>query len=104
MLRGAALRVTRPRVAVLDAVRAHPPADTDWVADAVRADLPAVSHQAGYDSSRAPTAAGPVRRSRPSGSLARSESRVEDNHHHVARGLRGRVADLDRAAANFWSP
>ena len=37
MLRGAALRVTRPRVAVLAAVHDHPHADTDAIIDAVRA-------------------------------------------------------------------
>ena len=37
MLRGARLRVTRPRVAVLAAVHAHPHADTDTVIGAVRA-------------------------------------------------------------------
>ena len=36
MLRGAALRVTRPRVAVLAAVHAHPHADTDSIIGAVR--------------------------------------------------------------------
>ena len=36
MLRAAALRVTRPRVAVLTAVHAHPHADTDSIIDAVR--------------------------------------------------------------------
>ena len=36
MLRGAALRVTRPRVAVLTAVHAYPHADTDSIIGAVR--------------------------------------------------------------------
>ena len=58
MLRGAALRVTRPRVAVLTAVHAHPHADTDSIIRAVRADLPDVSHQAVYDSLSTLTAAG----------------------------------------------
>jgi Fur family ferric uptake transcriptional regulator len=62
MLRGAALRVTRPRAAVLSAVHAHPHADTDSIIDAVRRGLPVVSHQAVYDSLHALTAAGLVRR------------------------------------------
>ncbi|HEY6743275.1 MAG TPA: hypothetical protein VI110_13025, partial [Lapillicoccus sp.] len=47
-LRGALLRVTAPRLAVLAAVEAHPHADTDSIISAVRDDLPAVSHQAVY--------------------------------------------------------
>jgi Fur family ferric uptake transcriptional regulator len=97
MLRGAALRVTRPRVAVLNAVYAHPHADTDSIIGAVRRDLPEVSHQAVYDSLHALTAAGLVRRIQPSGSVARYESRVRDNHHHVVCRSCGLIADVDCA-------
>jgi len=97
MLRGAALRVTRPRVAVLSAVYAHPHADTDAIIGAVRNDLADVSHQAVYDVLRALTAAGLVRRIQPSGSVARYESRVGDNHHHVVCRSCGVVADVDCA-------
>jgi Fur family ferric uptake transcriptional regulator len=82
-LRGADLRVTRPRVSVLSAVRDHPHADTDTLIAAVRADLGDVSHQAVYDVLRVLTAAGLVRRIQPSGSVARYEGRVDDNHHHL---------------------
>jgi Fe2+ or Zn2+ uptake regulation protein len=97
MLRGAALRVTRPRMAVLSAVHAHPHADTDSIIGAVRRDLPKVSHQAVYDSLHALTAAGLVRRIQPSGSVARYESRVGDNHHHVVCRSCGAIADVDCA-------
>ena len=97
MLRGAALRVTRPRVAVLNAVYAHPHADTDSIISAVRRDLPEVSHQAVYDSLHALTATGLVRRIQPSGSVARYESRVGDNHHHVVCRSCGLIADVDCA-------
>ena len=40
------LRVTRPRVAVLEAVHAHPHADTETLSWAVRVGLPDVSRQA----------------------------------------------------------
>jgi Fur family ferric uptake transcriptional regulator len=82
-LRGANLRVTRPRVSVLTAVRDYPHADTDTIIGAVRADLGDVSHQAVYDVLRVLTAAGLVRRIQPSGSVARYEGRVDDNHHHL---------------------
>jgi Fe2+ or Zn2+ uptake regulation protein len=96
MLRGAELRVTRPRVAVLAAVHQHPHADTDSIIGAVREDL-TVSHQAVYDVLRALTVAGLVRRIEPSGSVARYEARVGDNHHHVVCRSCGAIADVDCA-------
>ncbi len=97
ILRGARLRVTAPRLAVLAAVHAHPHADTDSVIGAVRTEIPAVSHQAVYDVLRALTAAGLVRRIQPSGSVARYEARVGDNHHHVVCRSCGTIADVDCA-------
>ena len=97
MLRGADLRVTRPRLAVLGAVHAHPHADTDKIIGAVREDLRAVSHQAVYDVLRALTSAGLVRRIQPAGSVARYELRVGDNHHHVVCRGCGAIADVDCA-------
>jgi Fur family transcriptional regulator, stress-responsive regulator len=97
LLRGAALRVTRPRLAVLSAVHAHPHADTDSIIRASRRSLPEVSHQAVYDVLRALTEAGLVRRIQPSGSVARYEARVGDNHHHVVCRSCGTIADVDCA-------
>ncbi|MES9537632.1 MULTISPECIES: Fur family transcriptional regulator [unclassified Actinomadura] len=97
MLRAAALRATRPRLAVLSAVHAHPHTDTESVIGAVREELPKVSHQAVYDSLRALTAAGLLRRIQPSGSVARYESRIGDNHHHVVCRSCGAIADVDCA-------
>jgi len=97
MLRGAALRVTRPRVAVLGAVFAHPHADTESIIGAVREDLPDVSHQTVYDALRALTDAGLLRRIQPAGSVARYESRVGDNHHHVVCRSCGAIDDVDCA-------
>ena len=97
MLRDAALRVTRPRLAVLTAVHAHPHADTDSLIRVVRRELPAVSHQAVYDVLRALTTVGLVRRIQPAGSVARYEARVGDNHHHVVCRSCGAVADVDCA-------
>jgi Fur family transcriptional regulator, stress-responsive regulator len=97
MLRGAELRVTGPRLAVLSAVHAHPHADTESLIRAVRADHGEVSHQAVYDVLRALTDAGLVRRIQPTGSVARYEARVGDNHHHVVCRSCGAVADVDCA-------
>ena len=96
-LRSADLRVTRPRIAVLTAVHDHPHADTDSILGAVRADLGEVSHQAVYDVLKALTTAGLVRRIQPSGSVARYESRIGDNHHHVVCRSCGTIADVDCA-------
>jgi Fe2+ or Zn2+ uptake regulation protein len=100
MLRGVSLRVTRPRIGVLTAVHQHPHADTDSIIRAVRGDLPDVSHQAVYDSLNTLTTAGLVRRIQPSGSVARYESRVGDNHHHVVCRSCGVIADVDCAVGD----
>jgi Fur family ferric uptake transcriptional regulator len=100
MLRAAALRVTRPRIAVLSAVHNHPHADTDSIIGAARADLGHVSHQAVYDVLRALTSAHLVRRFQPPGSVARYEARVGDNHHHAVCRSCGAIADVDRAVGN----
>jgi len=97
MLREAQLRVTRPRISVLNAVHANPHADTDSIIGVVRADLGEVSHQAVYDVLRVLTGANLVRRIQPAGSVARYESRVADNHHHVVCRSCGVMADVDCA-------
>ena len=98
MLREAALRVTRPRVAVLSAVHAHPHADTDRIIGAVRRQICARSPTRPSTTccARSP-ARGLVRRIQPAGSVARYESRVGDNHHHVVCRGCGAIADVDCA-------
>lgn len=100
MLRGASLRVTRPRLAALAAVHDHPHADTDSIIGVVRAEFGDVSTQAVYDVLRALTDAGLVRRIEPAGSVALYESRVADNHHHVVCRSCRAVADVDCAVGH----
>lgn len=100
LLREAALRVTRPRVAVLSAVYGNPHADTDTIVGVVRRDLGKVSAQAVYDVLRVLTSAELVRRIEPAGSVARYESRVGDNHHHVVCRSCGAIADVDCAVGD----
>ncbi len=100
MLRDASLRVTRPRVAVLGAVHQHPHADTQSLVGTVRAQLGEVSQQAVYDVLNALTDAGLVRRIHPPGSVARYESRVGDNHHHIVCRSCGVIADVDCAVGS----
>ncbi len=100
MLREVALRVTSPRLAVLAAVHDHPHADTESIIGVVRENLGAVSHQAVYDVLKALTSAGLVRRIQPRGSVARYETRVGDNHHHVVCRSCETIADVDCAVGH----
>ena len=97
LLRAADLRVTRPRLAVMAAVHDHPHADTEALIGVVRGSLPEVSRQAVYDVLAALTEAGLVRRIQPSGLVARYESRVGDNHHHIVCRSCGTIGDVDCA-------
>ena len=94
-LRQTSLRVTKQRVAVLGAVRDHPHADTETVIRSVRESLPAVSHQAVYDSLHTLTEVGLVRCIQPSGSVARYERRIGDNHHHLVCRSCSLIVDVD---------
>ncbi|QAY64891.1 transcriptional repressor [Xylanimonas allomyrinae] len=97
MLRDAALRITKPRLAVISAVDrlAHP--DTESVIAAVREAIPDVSHQTVYDSLRTLSDLGILRRIQPAGSVARYETRTGDNHHHLVCRSCGAVVDVDCA-------
>ena len=96
-LRAAGLRVTQQRVAVLDAVRRLPHADTESLIQQVRRQGGDISHQAVYDVLKVLTDAAIVRRIQPLGSVARYEGRVADNHHHVVCRGCGAIADVDCA-------
>ncbi|MFC0674989.1 Fur family transcriptional regulator [Brachybacterium hainanense] len=97
VLRDARLRVTRPRLAVIAALARHPHSAAAEVLETVRASLPQTSHQAVYDSLHALTEAGILQCIQPSGSLARYETRVGDNHHHLVCTHCGTIVDVDCA-------
>lgn len=94
-LRAAGLRVTAPRLAVLDALDGLPHAPADVVFARVALGLPGTSLQAVYGVLAALTGAGLVRRIEPAGSAALYELRTGDNHHHVVCSVCGSVADVD---------
>ena len=96
-LRGAGLRVTAARVALLETVRDGDHLGVEAITSGVRDRIGHVSMQAVYDALNALTAAGLVRRIEPAGSPARFEGRVSDNHHHVVCRSCGAVADVDCA-------
>ena len=100
LLRGASLRVTAPRVAVLAEVNAQPHADVESIAGAVRRQLGSVSTQAVYDVLRALSGAGLVRRIEPAAPPARFEARVGDNHHHVVCRVCSAIDDVDCAVGS----
>ena len=95
VLKEASMRVTQPRVAVLAAVTANPHADTETIISAVHEEHPHVSHQAVYDSLKLFTSLGVVRQIQPQGHIARYETRVGDNHHHVVCRQCGNLEDVD---------
>jgi Fe2+ or Zn2+ uptake regulation protein len=96
-LRGAGLRVTAARAALLETVRDGDHLGVEAIASGVRDRIGHISLQAVYEALHALTAAGLVRRIEPDGRPARFEGRVADNHHHVVCRSCGAVADVDCA-------
>jgi Fur family transcriptional regulator, stress-responsive regulator len=95
LLRQRGIQVTAQRLAVMRAVTRHPHVTADAVADAVRAEIGAISLQSVYDALGVLVAEGLIRRIQPSGSAARFEDRVGDNHHHLICRVCGRVVDVE---------
>jgi Fur family ferric uptake transcriptional regulator len=97
LLRQHGLQVTAQRLAVLRAVSQRPHCTADEVAEAVRADIGAISRQAVYDALGMLVEKGLIRRIQPARSPAIYEDRVGDNHHHVICRMCGKVVDIDCA-------
>ncbi|MFB4320023.1 Fur family transcriptional regulator [Actinomadura sp. 21ATH] len=97
-LRGAGLRVTAARVALLDTVRQGGHLGAETIAGRVRERVGHISLQAVYEALHALTAAGLVRRIEPAGGPARFEGRTGDDHHHLVCRECGAVTDVDRVA------
>jgi Fur family transcriptional regulator, stress-responsive regulator len=94
-LRQAGLRVTRPRLAVLDVLVDHPHADAETIVTAARTAHPTISPQAVYGVLKALVGGGLARRIEPAGAPALYELRVGDNHHHLVCRVCGVVVDVD---------
>ncbi|MER6093693.1 Fur family transcriptional regulator [Streptomyces bluensis] len=99
-LRGAGLRVTAARVALLETVRDGDHLDVEAIAAGVRERVGHISLQAVYEALHALTTASLVRRIEPPGSPALFEGRVGDNHHHLVCRSCGVVADVDCAVGH----
>ncbi len=91
-LRAAGLRVTPGRVAMLDALAAHPHSSAEQLRISSAAGL---SIQSVHNVLADLTAARMIRRIEPAGSAALYERRIGDNHHHVVCSGCGTIADVD---------
>ena len=97
LLRSRGIQVTAQRLAVLRAVSAAPHTTADAVAEVVRGEIGSISLQSVYDTLGLLVTEGLLRRIQPSGSPARFETRVGDNHHHLICRVCGRLVDVDCA-------
>src|SRR5688500_6642089 len=100
LLRERGIQVTAQRLAVLRAVAGQPHITADAVAEVVRTEIGASSLQSVYDALGLLVSEGLIRRIQPSGSPARYEDRVGDNHHHLICRICGRVVDIDCAVGS----
>ena len=94
------VQVTAQRLAVLRAVSGRPHCTANDVAEAVRAEIGAISRQAVYDALGILAEKGLIRRIQPAGSPALYEDRVGDNHHHVICRICGKTVDVDCAVGD----
>jgi Fur family ferric uptake transcriptional regulator len=97
LLRQRGLKVTAQRLAVLRAVSGRPHVTADDVVEVVTSDIGAISRKAVYDAVGVLADMGLIRRIQPSGSAARYEDRVGDNHHHLICRNCGQMVDVDCA-------
>jgi Fe2+ or Zn2+ uptake regulation protein len=97
LLRHEGLQVTAQRLAVLRAVFDGPHSTAAEIAAIVRSEIGSVSRQGVYDALAVLTDRGIIRRIQPTGSPARYEDRVDDNHHHLICRSCGRMVDVDCA-------
>lgn len=94
-LRERGLRVTRQRLAVLEAVHAQPHQPAESIHGAVAEQLPDITVQSVYTVLHDLTAKDLIRRFDPPGAAACYETRTEDNHHHAICTECGRIEDVD---------
>ena len=94
-LRGAGLRVTEPRRAVVDALGMRPHSSADELFEVVARTVPGTSLQSVYNALGDFVDAGLVRRIEPAGRPGLFELRVDDNHHHLVCSECGAVVDVD---------
>lgn len=94
-LRERGLRVTRQRLAVLNAVAENPHQPAEAVHITVARQLPDITVQSVYTVLHDLTAHQLLRRFDPPGSAACYETRTQDNHHHAICTVCGHIEDVD---------
>ncbi|MEZ5278422.1 MAG: Fur family transcriptional regulator [Opitutaceae bacterium] len=100
LLRKNGIAVTAQRLAVLRAVSVRPHGTADEIAEDVRAEIGVISRQAVYNTLGVLAEKGLLRRIQPSGSPARYENRIGDNHHHLVCRTCGEMVDVDCAVGH----
>lgn len=94
-LRHAGLRVTKPRLSVLEELHENPHSTADSVRQGVTSRLGSVSTQAVYDVLHALTEKGILRVVEPAGSVPMYELSNHDNHHHLVCRDCATVIDIE---------
>jgi Fur family transcriptional regulator, stress-responsive regulator len=97
LLRQHGVQVTAQRLAILREVSNNPHVTADELCDNVRETIGSISRQAVYDTLGVLVDKNLLRRIQPSGSAARYEDRVGDNHHHVICRVCAVMFDVDCA-------
>lgn len=97
-LRGAGLRVTAPRLAVLSVISESKHVDAETIIAEVRHQLGKVSQQTVYDTLHALTDVDILRCMTPDGGASLYEIEHHDNHHHLLCHSCGRLVDVACAA------
>ena len=77
------LSLTSVRLAVLEALEAHPHADATLIFNFVQQKIEAASKQAIYNNLNTLAEHGVIREIKPKGQASLYETRVNDNHHHI---------------------
>jgi len=97
LLREHKVQVTAQRLAIMQALAGRPHATADELTEDVRSTIGTISRQAVYDTLGLLVDKNLVRRIQPSGSAARYEDRVGDNHHHLICRSCATTFDIDCA-------
>ena len=93
-LRAQGRRVTKQRLAVLQAVEANPHSPVETIVTAVRQELPDISIQSVYVVLSDLTDIDMIRKFEPPGSAGVYETRTGDNHHHAYCIRCGSIQDV----------
>ncbi|HEY8308220.1 MAG TPA: Fur family transcriptional regulator, partial [Lapillicoccus sp.] len=96
-LRAVGLKVTKGRVAALEALQEHSHSSAEELRRLLASEGVRMTLQAVYLSLQVLTDHGLLRRIEPAGSAARYEPRVGDNHHHLVCTRCSRIVDVDCA-------